>query len=566
VVTINNRVKTFADISGILSLSRGGTGASDAETAKRNLGLSSVATSGSYLDLSSRPQFVSYISNVGEGSGGIPLIQSIIQTIASIRTLKSDGSVSIFRDPANDDHIVFGIGAVPAERIDGILSPAHGGTGLGQEELDAGEEGQVPTLTGEKTFELRAVPKSGHDIWNDAQPLPFQPNLVFRGAGVRSYNNPDDGSTVVEVAGDASGGGWVVTKYFTADQFDLSGNYTIGQSALPFTIENPLIVLRDREGRQASADVEIINGERIRIHSGLPFSGSISICGWGAVFNDYYATRAFTEAQWDGTRLTLDAGLFQFPIDDAFLQVQDSSGHIVDVGAQYFDSPERIVLEGVPFSGSATLFHGMGDEFIGKYASIPFTAGDFQNGSLRFSEDELPFSIVNPFIALFSDSGKYVDATIVVRNGESIVISAEPFGGRMLYFSGEDFVEQVGHIIVGPDGTLYPTRRFLQFAGDGIASISDDQVNNRTRIVINGGGGGTSSFLKTFNVSDWTGSGEFQLSIPAGAMPFSGSIRLVVEVQDVAGNYILLPHRIESSGDISLFSWEKFAGKAIITP
>jgi hypothetical protein len=66
-----------------------GTGATNTADARKNLGLHKVAETGQYTDLQGRPSIVSYLSNVGEGTGGVPLIQSIIQTIVSVRTLQS---------------------------------------------------------------------------------------------------------------------------------------------------------------------------------------------------------------------------------------------------------------------------------------------------------------------------------------------------------------------------------------------------------------------------------------------------------------------------------------------
>jgi hypothetical protein len=127
VVTINSRIKTFADIAGILSVGQGGTGANNAIDACKNLGLAAVASTANFHDLVNIPQLVNHITNSGNGIG---IWRSTINGIAAMRSLVSDGTISIsLVDSGNA--VELAVGAIPAERLVGVLPAASGGTGLG---------------------------------------------------------------------------------------------------------------------------------------------------------------------------------------------------------------------------------------------------------------------------------------------------------------------------------------------------------------------------------------------------------------------------------------------------
>ena len=103
-----------------------------------------VASTANFYDLSNIPQLVNYITDSGNDIG---IWRSTINGIAALRSLVSDGTVSIaLTDGGNA--VELAVGALPVERLVGVLPPDHGGTGLGQSQIPTvGKTGPFPAPT-----------------------------------------------------------------------------------------------------------------------------------------------------------------------------------------------------------------------------------------------------------------------------------------------------------------------------------------------------------------------------------------------------------------------------------
>jgi hypothetical protein len=122
IVTLSQTVRTFSDLSGILSIAQGGTGATSAADARKNLGLAAVAASADFRDLKNIPAIISHMPNTGSGVG---VVGSIINGVAAVRSLISpDGSIGISK---SDNEIELRVAEIPVELAGHVVVNSSGG-------------------------------------------------------------------------------------------------------------------------------------------------------------------------------------------------------------------------------------------------------------------------------------------------------------------------------------------------------------------------------------------------------------------------------------------------------
>jgi hypothetical protein len=476
VVSIVQTVQSFADLSGVAALSQGGTGANNAIDARKNLGLAKVAETGNFSDLSNRPYIISHI--VSSGSG-VSLVGTMINGIAAILSLTTDGTIGI-REAYGHDSIELSIAAVPVGKISGVLPPSHGGTGLGQEQLTAADAGTVLTLNVNRTFDLQSVPKSGHQIWDETTPLPQRSRLRFVGDGVQGSDDAATDSTVVTFAGSGGTAGRYFAHLFFASEFD-GNTLTVQQAAIPFPISDPLLAIRDGDGNYVEAGIAVQNGSQIQI-TASPFDGKLLVCEPGGSGFGFFSTIPFAENDFSNNRLVIGQEKIPFELVDPMVAVVDSEGIYVNCAIS-IETHVALTITAKPFSGKLLLFRGdlqqvygrhkilgpNGDEISdrlrleftgdgvqsvanssgktvvtisggggsgGKLATVDFSAEDFTGTTLVISAQVIPFSYGTPIVQVTNTLGQYgVAAVTVDPDTRDIVVEGEPFAGRLILMS-----------------------------------------------------------------------------------------------------------------------------------
>ncbi|MDR2030203.1 MAG: hypothetical protein LBP65_01915 [Puniceicoccales bacterium] len=478
VITVNQRVKTFADIAGTLPIGQGGTGAITAETARKNLGLAAVAHTANFYDLINIPPLIHALANTGSGIG---ILRDTINGLSALRTLTSDGTLSIAVGPSGNT-VDLSVAAVPVEKFVGVLSPEHGGTGLGTPEISSASAGDVLTLTSSGTFQLVPVPSDGHIIYDEATTrLPQRTKLRFEGPVVEVTDDAIDDATVVTISGQGGSTGAYYTHLFYASEFE--GNVlTIQQSAFPFTLSNPILCLRDANGAYVEA--------------GITVNESVSV-----------------------------------------------------------------VVTAQPFDGKLILCEPGGTGF-GLFVTYPFTADQFTGNQLVVRQRDLTVDILDPMLAVLDATGTYVSTGLSIVNHVSITLTAKPFDGRLVVFRGDLERVRGGHRIIGPSGAILPDRDELQFAGDGVQSVNDSAANNRTVVTISGGGSGGGANLAAldFAAADFAGT---TLTIPASSFPFAYTTP-IVQVTNASGRQVLIDTAVDPTTYAITLTGEPFAGKLIL--
>jgi hypothetical protein len=248
----------------------------NADEARKNLCLATVASTGSFTDLINWPHIISHIVGIG---AGISLVGTTMNGIATVLSLISDGTLKIHRT-AGESVVELSINSVPVGLLSGILPPNKGGTGLDSQALAAADAGTVLTLNVNRTFDLRPVPKSGHQIWDEMRPMAQRTKLRFVGDGVSATDDAVDDSTVISFSDLGGKAGRYFAHLFFASEF-AGDTLTIPQSAIPFPIIDPLLTVRDDVGNYVETGISVLNGAHIQI-TAQPFDGKLLICEPGA--------------------------------------------------------------------------------------------------------------------------------------------------------------------------------------------------------------------------------------------------------------------------------------------
>ncbi|MDR3117599.1 MAG: hypothetical protein LBT98_03445 [Puniceicoccales bacterium] len=476
-VTLNSRVKTFADIWGILPIVQGGTGANNAGEARKNLGLLAVAHTANFYDLNNIPPIVHHISNTGTGTG---VFAWTINGIASLLSLTSDGTVAISK-VQNGNAIELAVSSVPMDRLSGILPPHSGGTGLGTNDLAIADAGTVPTLTANRTFTLQ-TPSTGHEIFFRSSLLPQRRRLRFEGDGVTLADDSAGNATVVSLSGsDGTIGRYFAHRFFSSEfQNDV---LIVPQSAIPFPIVDPLLFVRDDFGNYVETGTSVLNGSHVQIIA-QPFDGKLLICEPGGNGFGLFASIPFSENDFSDDRLEISQDAVPFDLVDPLVEVLDDGGAYVNCAiavANYIS----LTLRAKPFSGKVLLFRGDLEQVFGRHkilapngdvlpdrlslqftgpgvqsvtdnrsdgktvvtisggggsggklATVEFTEDDFNGTQLVLPAVLIPFSYVTPIVQVTNVAGQYGIAAVTVDPDTlDIVVEGEPFAGKIILMS-----------------------------------------------------------------------------------------------------------------------------------
>jgi hypothetical protein len=477
-VNIAQMVHSFSDLSGIVSVSQGGTGANNAAEARQNLGLQLVASTGSFTDLTNRPQIISNIVSTGTG---VSLVGTTINGIAAFLSLVSDGTLKI-RRIIGESAVELSVKFVPVGLLTGILSPDKGGTGLDSYALAAAAAGTVLTVTANHTFELLPPPVDrGHEILCGQFPLPQRRRLRFEGRGLEGVDEPSSSTTVISINETGTPGRYFIYT-FSSDEF-IGNTLTVDQAAIPFPIADPLLFVRDGLGNYVETGISTVNGSFIKL-TAKPFGGKLIICEPGGGGFGLFHTRPFTAEEFSGNSLVILQDELPFALVDPMVATVDASGTYVNC-AVAVQNHTSLTITAKPFSGKVLLFRGdliqvygrhriiapsgkilpdrlrlqftgpgvqsvtddpAGGKTVvnlsgggsggGKLAAVDFTVDAFTGTTLTISPQMIPFSYETPIVQVTDLLGKYGIAAVTVDpDTRDIIVEGEPFDGRIILMS-----------------------------------------------------------------------------------------------------------------------------------
>ena len=391
------------------------------------------------------------------------------------------------------------------------LPLALGGTGLTQADVDGATAGDILQLDASKQLEFVAPPAAGHVIYQEMFPFTQRPNLKFCGDNIYVTDDPTTNSTLLHFEAYPLANGFFKVVYFTAADFD-NGILSIQQWKIPFTILDPIIALRDSTGRYASAKIDVNNGVGITV-TAVPFSGALIICCNPAEDDFLFSQIEFTSSQFVGNVLTIGESQIPFSLLTyyALTTIYDDnqsvygSQSVVDAQVS-IDASGNLIITAEPFSGLVCLFAAAPNNGSQTYT---FSASDFSGNVLSLSKNLFPSPFVNPIVQFVDNGGNYVEPSLVVQNDEFIEVTAVPFSGTVILFSTKEAVGELGHIIEDKNGNEVAQRAKLQFTGDGV-SVSDDAMNNRTVVTIDGGDAGD---VVRFTAAEFV-NGKMTIAVP----------------------------------------------------
>jgi hypothetical protein len=276
-VSIAQTVKSFADLTGVAAISQGGTGATTILDAKKNLQLSIVATSGSYVDLINKPVIVSYLVNVGTGVG---VVKYCANGIATFRSVCSPDSSVIISESVDGGTIQLTVN----QQVAGFVESVVAGENIEVDDSDphnpvvSAPHVVTEIISGSSNVAIDSSNPSapsisvsqgiaGHVVFNASTQLIQRPNLKFYGS-LTAYDDPTTNSTMVDVE--------TINLYEVNFTQDLWTEEEDGSFTLVFLGEN----LPFRGDSGLSADVYDEDGNIIFLPYNVNADGDVSVTSY----------------------------------------------------------------------------------------------------------------------------------------------------------------------------------------------------------------------------------------------------------------------------------------------
>jgi hypothetical protein len=492
VIPLIQTVKTFNDLLSICPIAKGGTGADNVSDAKKNLLLSNVATTGNFKDLTNVPYIISNIANLGSG---IPIGGTILNGIATLRSLTSSDNSLAIAQTADRNAIDLKVGAVSMDHLTGVLQPVQGGTGLGALEMAAAHPGDVLAVSPDHRWTTANIPR-GHVISGNGVLEPQRPILRFQGDLLSVTDGP--GETIVHF-GDFPRGD---VYDFAVSSGDFIGNRLVIHSAqLPFEITGDTMV-QTYNGERFYTDcgIRVFPGDRIEV-SGNPFDGNVLIYS-GTDGN--FAAVPFSASDFVGAecRITNDRIGF-FPTRAVVQCVFNQGSYLehVNVTLVQVDGDVRII-SAIPFNGKL-LVRG-GKPSLDSYYTHNIDSQAFEGSSLLLPAEAFPFPLIRPLLAIQRNDGQWVNCSVRIPEYGAVTITAEPFNGGITVLQGIRPLWSHSLEILNPYGILMPREPRLQFTGS--VTVSDDMAAGKT--VVNVEGGDVLHYRGTFGSTSSTTGGD----------------------------------------------------------
>jgi hypothetical protein len=446
-------VKTFNDLLGLCPIAKGGTGANNVIDAKKNLLLSNLATTGDFKDLKNVPYIISNIVNVG---AGVPIGGTILNGIATMRTLTSSDNSLAISQMADHNTIDFRAGNISADRITGVLQPNHGGTGLGAPEMAAANPGDMLTVSPDHRWTTANIP-SGHIISGNGVLEPQRPILRFQGDFLQVTDAP--GETIVHFGEFPQGD----VYDFAVSTGDFADNrLTIHAVQLPFEITGDIIVQTyDGERFYMDCGIRVFPLDRIEI-VGNPFDGSVLIYD-GTDGN--FASVPFTTSDFvEGECVIPNASIGFFPTRAIVQCIFNQGSYLehVNVAMVQVDGDVRIT-SAVPFNGKL-LVRG-GKPQVDSYYIHNINSQDFSDDTLTIPAEAFPFPLIRPLLAIQRNDGRWINCLVRIPEYGAVTITAEPFTGGITVLQGIRALWAYSLEILNRNGVLMPREPRLQFTG-----------------------------------------------------------------------------------------------------
>jgi hypothetical protein len=495
VVRLIQTVKTFNDLLGICPIAKGGTGADNVTDAKKNLMLSALASTGDFRDLKNVPYIISNIANLGNG---VTIGGTILNGIATLRSLTSSDSSVAVAQTADHNAVDLKVGSVSADHLTGVLQPNHGGTGLGAPEMAAARPGDALTISPDHRWTTANIPR-GHVISGNGVLEPQRPVLRFQGDLLSVTDGP--GETIVHF-GDFPRGD---VYDFAVSSGDFSGDrLTIHSVQLPFEITGDIMV-QTYDGKRFYTDcgIRVFPGDRIEI-SGNPFDGNVLIYS-GTDGN--FAAVSFSASDFVGAECRITNGSIGFFPTGAIVQCVFNQGSYlehVNVTLVQVDGDVRII-SAIPFNGKL-LVRGGKPQFD-SYYTHNIDSQAFDGSSLFLPAEAFPFPLIRPLLSIQRNDGQWINCSVRIPEYGAVTITAEPFNGGITVLQGIRALWSHSLEILNPDGILLPREPRLQFTGS--VTVSDDMVAGKT--VVNVEGGDVLHYRGTFGSATSSTTGDLPL-------------------------------------------------------